>query len=135
VSTLIVGTATPLLTANPSSTVSPIPTVSITPPPPPATGCGDFDHDGICDDDECPTASQGYCRDSDGDGTPDFADPSAGIGDAGVVSTGPAEAGFLAFALASVAALLYVSYTHTAPFRKKEITSFSSDRDHMDFQA
>ncbi|HXV26945.1 MAG TPA: hypothetical protein VD862_02910 [Candidatus Paceibacterota bacterium] len=122
-------TGTPFTSVPPSPTGTPG-TVVITPPP-----GDDFDGDGVSDADECPTASLGYCQDSDGDGSPDFADATDGrIGGAAATATGPGEVTMVSLLLAALVALLYVSYTHTGTFRRREVHGLKEDQGPMDFR-
>lgn len=89
-------------------------------------------NDGVCDKSEsCSSCSNdcGICGPGGGQ-----TGGGGGIGGAGQTPTGPGEAVFLAFMLASVTVLLYVSYTHTTLFRRREIQKVSDDRDSMDFR-
>ncbi|HXV26946.1 MAG TPA: hypothetical protein VD862_02915 [Candidatus Paceibacterota bacterium] len=58
--------------------------------------------------------------------------PGGGVGTAGQTPTGPGGATLVAFVLASLTALLYVSYTHTDRSRRREVRRF--EHDSMDFR-
>jgi hypothetical protein len=60
--------------------------------------------------------------------------PGSGAGTAGGVATGPGEATMLALVLASLTALLYVSYTHTNLFKRREAGELGEGQEPMDFQ-
>jgi uncharacterized repeat protein (TIGR01451 family) len=56
-------------------------------------------------------------------------------GRTGTVSTGPGDAVVVALLLSAIMTLLYVSYTHTAAFKRKEVDTITRDRDPMDFRS
>lgn len=92
----------------------------------PGARCGDS----VCDSHESCSSCSNDC------GTCGSTGGSTGgqVGAAGQTPTGPGAATLLAFMLASVTALLYVSYTHTSLFRRREVQKVTGD-DHMDFRA
>jgi hypothetical protein len=111
-------------------------------------GGGDSDDDGTPDGTECPTTP---CVDTDGDGTPDYldldsdndglpdrTDPSRTArniaGSPGQVPTGPGETALLALVLSVIVSLLYVSYTHSPVYRRREAEKVSDDQGPMDFR-
>jgi uncharacterized repeat protein (TIGR01451 family) len=56
-------------------------------------------------------------------------------GTSGTVSTGPGDALLAAFLISSIITLLYVSYTHTSTYKRREIGSITEDRDPLDFRS
>jgi uncharacterized repeat protein (TIGR01451 family) len=56
-------------------------------------------------------------------------------GQIGTVQTGPGDAVVAALLVSAVMTLLYVSYTHTAAFKRKEVDTITRDRDPMDFRS
>jgi hypothetical protein len=114
----------------------------------------DADGDGIPDTVECPASLSGQCPDTDGDGIPDYLDtdsdndgipdasdparltPGSGqVGNPGSVSTGPGEATILALIVSAIISLLYVSYSHSPLYRRREIQKISEDQDSLDFRS
>ncbi len=53
----------------------------------------------------------------------------------GTVQTGPGDAVFAALLMSAIMTLLYVSYTHTSAYKRKEIETITKDRDPMDFRS
>jgi uncharacterized repeat protein (TIGR01451 family) len=58
---------------------------------------------------------------------------TAGIGSQ--VKTGPGEALLTAFLISAIMTLLYVSYTHTSTYRRREVDVISKQRDPLDFRS
>jgi len=56
-------------------------------------------------------------------------------GGTGAVQTGPGEALLAAFLVSAIMTLLYVSYTHTSSYRRREIGSIAEQRDPLDFRS
>lgn len=56
-------------------------------------------------------------------------------GQVGGVQTGPGDAVVAALLVSAIMTLLYVSYTHTAAFKRREVESITRDRDPMDFRS
>lgn len=57
--------------------------------------------------------------------------PTGGIG---TVKTGPGDAVVMALLVSGIVTLLYVSYTHTSMFRRREIDSITRKKDPLDFR-
>jgi uncharacterized repeat protein (TIGR01451 family) len=55
-------------------------------------------------------------------------------GQIGTVKTGPGDAVLMAFLVSGIMTLLYVSYTHTSLFRRREVEAITSSRDPLDFK-
>jgi len=55
-------------------------------------------------------------------------------GQVGTVKTGPGDAVLAALLVSAVMTLLYVSYTHTSVFRRREVGDIARARDPMDFR-
>lgn len=53
----------------------------------------------------------------------------------GTVQTGPGDAVLAAFLMSAIMTLLYVSYTHTSAYKRKEIQAITHSRDPMDFRS
>jgi uncharacterized repeat protein (TIGR01451 family) len=53
----------------------------------------------------------------------------------GTVKTGPGDAVLAALLMSAIMTLLYVSYTHTSAYKRKEINAITRDRDPMDFRS
>ena len=53
----------------------------------------------------------------------------------GAVQTGPGDAVWVALLISAIMTLLYVSYTHTVGYRRREIDAITHDRDPMDFRS
>lgn len=53
----------------------------------------------------------------------------------GAVQTGPADAVLAALLVSAIMTLLYVSYTHTSAYKRKEIEAITQTRDPMDFRS
>lgn len=59
----------------------------------------------------------------------------AASGRTGTVNTGPGDAVVVALLISSIMTLLYVTYTHTAAFKKREVDTIIHGRDPMDFRS
>lgn len=53
----------------------------------------------------------------------------------GTVKTGPGDAVLAALLMSAIMTLLYVSYTHSSAYKRKEIEAITRDRDPMDFRS
>lgn len=53
----------------------------------------------------------------------------------GTVQTGPGDAVLAALLMSAIMTLLYVSYTHTSAYKRKEIEAITQSRDPMDFRS
>ena len=53
----------------------------------------------------------------------------------GTVKTGPGDAVLAALLMSAIMTLLYVSYTHTSAYKRKEIEAITRNRDPMDFRS
>ncbi|MCC6405432.1 MAG: hypothetical protein IT405_03540 [Candidatus Yanofskybacteria bacterium] len=56
-------------------------------------------------------------------------------GQVGTVQTGPGDAVLAALLVSAIITLLYVSYTHSASFKRREVETITSGRDPMDFRS
>ncbi len=56
-------------------------------------------------------------------------------GTSGTVPTGPGDALLAAFLISSIITLLYVSYTHTSTYKRREVGSITQERDPLDFRS
>lgn len=56
-------------------------------------------------------------------------------GQPGAVQTGPGDAVFAALLVSAIITLLYVSYTHTSAFKRREVETITRERDPMDFRS
>jgi hypothetical protein len=109
----------------------------------------DEDDDSVPDDVECPSFP---CVDTDTDGTPDYldldsdndgipdrTDPNRTVrnvaGSPGEVPTGPGEATLLALIVSALVSLLYVSYTHSPLYHRREAEKVSEDQGPLDFRS
>ncbi len=54
---------------------------------------------------------------------------------AGTVPTGPGDAVVAALLVSAIMTLLYVSYTHTAAYRRREVEAIAHGKDPMDFRS
>jgi len=59
----------------------------------------------------------------------------AETGSATTTQTGPGDALLAAFLISSIITLLYVSYTHTSTYKRREVGSISEQRDPLDFRS
>lgn len=141
-------TQSPVVT--PAPTVVPTPTVVVIATVAPTPVDEDLDNDGIPDRVECPSVP---CADTDGDGIPDYLDTDSdgdGIpdsrdcnrlgsnalcGSAGTIPTGPGETTLLALILSVAVSLLYVSYTHSPLYRRRDAHIVSKDQGPLDFRS
>jgi hypothetical protein len=58
-----------------------------------------------------------------------------GTGQPGTVPTGPGDAVIAALLISGILTLLYVSYTHTSVFRRREVETITRGRDPLDFRS
>jgi uncharacterized repeat protein (TIGR01451 family) len=56
-------------------------------------------------------------------------------GGVGTVKTGPGDAVLVALMMSAIMTLLYVSYTHTSAYKRREIDAITKGRDPLDFRS